>query len=61
MQVIFDFVVQFCLGSLAIENIYKTDIACFITLGIINRCNECYKVLFIFVKYQNEKKSELFS
>ena len=42
----FDFVVQFCLA------IKKT-----ITLGVINRCNEYYKVLFIFVKAQ----SELFS
>ena len=56
MQVIFDFVVQFCLAIKKTINRH-----CFITLGVINRCNEYYKVLFIFVKAQNEKKTELFS
>ena len=57
MRVIFDFVVQFCLAfKKTIKHRY-----CFITLGVMNRCNKYYKVLFIFVKAQNEKKSELFS
>ena len=57
MRVIFDFVVQVCL---AVKKTIKHR-HCFITLGVINRCNEYYKVLFFFVKAQNEKKSELFS
>ena len=55
MREIFDFVVQFCL---AIKKSYKTD--CFITLGVINRCNEHYEVLFIFAKVENKKKRNCF-
>ncbi len=55
MRVIFDFVVQFCLAIKKTINRH-----CFITLGVINRCNEYYKVLFIFAKAQNGRRPNCF-